>query len=270
MSRNWTAIRTVIAKDLRAVRRSKSITIPMISVPAVLLIVLPIGMGIFATSAPTEQMESALSSPIVREIVKPILELPSRERLVVLILGYMLSPLLLVIPLMVSAVLAADSFAGEKERRTLEGLLLLPIDDRDLFIAKVLGAFLPAVAITWICAVFYALICNAIAWPTLGRPFLPFTQWTITMLWVAPAVALLALGLLVIVSSKAKTTQEANQLGGAVILPLVFVAAAQSSGLMLAPVIGVLIAGAFVWALALGLITFNSRRFTRDRLASRA
>ena len=90
------------------------------------------------------------------------------------------------------------------------------------------------------------------------------------MLWVAPAVALLALGLLVIVSSKAKTTQEANQLGGAVILPLVFVAAAQSSGLMLAPVIGVLIAGAFVWALALGLITFNSRRFTRDRLASRA
>lgn len=242
----------------------------MISVPAVLLIVLPIGMGIFARSAPPEQMDAALESPLVKSIVQDILELPSRERLVVLVLGYLLSPLLLVIPLMVSAVLAADAFAGEKERRTLEGLLLLPIEDRDLFIAKVLGAFIPAVAITWISAVLYAVICNAIAWPVLERPFLPFTQWAVTMLWVAPAVALLALGLLVIVSSRAKTTQEANQLGGAVILPLVFAAAAQSSGLMLAPLVGVLVVGLFVWAAALGLIVFNARRFTRDRLASRA
>lgn len=270
MRPDWNTIRTVIAKDIRAVRRSKSIMIPMFSVPAVLLVALPIGMGLFARTAPSEQMDSALNSPIVREIVKPILELPSRERLIVLVLGYMLSPLLLVIPLMVSAVLAADAFAGEKERRTLEGLLLLPIEDRDLFIAKVLGSFIPAVVITWGSAVLYAIICNAIAWPVLGRPFLPFTQWTLTMLWVAPAVALLALGLLVIVSSRAKTTQEANQLGGAVILPLVFGAAAQSSGLLLAPVPVVLIVGAIVWAISLGLVYFNARRFTRDRLASRS
>ena len=67
-----------------------------------------------------------------------------------LVLGYLLSPLLLVIPLMVSAVLAADAFAGEKERRTLEVVLHLPITDRDLFLAKVLTALLPAVAITWV------------------------------------------------------------------------------------------------------------------------
>ena len=59
------------------------------------------------------------------------------------------------------------------------------------------------------------------------------------IVWVAPAVALLALGLLVIVSSVGpSTTQEANQLGGAVILPLIFVAAAQASALLLAPVPG--------------------------------
>ena len=60
-----------------------------------------------------------------------------------LVLGYLLSPLLLVIPLMVSAVLAADAFAGEKERRTLDGLLYLPISDRDLFLAKVLRRLRP-------------------------------------------------------------------------------------------------------------------------------
>ena len=82
-----------------------------------------------------------------------------------LVLGYLMSPLLLVIPLMVSAVLAADAFAGEKERRTLEVVLHLPISDRDLFLAKVLTAFLPAVAITWIGAAIYSAICNLVAWP---------------------------------------------------------------------------------------------------------
>ena len=41
-SRDWAAIRVVVAKDLKAVRRSKAIVLPMIIVPAVLLIVLPV------------------------------------------------------------------------------------------------------------------------------------------------------------------------------------------------------------------------------------
>jgi ABC-type Na+ efflux pump permease subunit len=255
---------------MTAVRRSKSITLPMILVPVILIVVLPLSVGLLARNAPTEQVDSALSSPFVRDLVRPILELPERERLVVLVLGYLLSPLLLVIPLMVSAVLAADAFAGEKERRTLESLLHLPIADRDLFLAKVLGAFLPAVVITWVGSVLYVLLCNAIAWPVLERPFLPFAQFTVMILWVSPAVAALALGLLVIVSSRARTTQEANQLGGAVILPLIFIAAAQASALLLAPVLGVVAVGLVIWAISLTLIFTNAKRFTRDRLASAA
>jgi ABC-type Na+ efflux pump permease subunit len=267
---DWSAITLVIRKDLTAVSRSKAITLPMILVPVLLIVVLPISVGFLARRAPTDQIDAALNSPLVRDLVQPILDLPQRERIVVLVLGYLLSPLLLVIPLMVSAVLAADAFAGEKERRTLESLLHLPIADRDLFVAKVLSAFLPAVAITWIGSVLYVLICNAIAWPVLERPFLPFAQFTITILWVGPAVAALALGLLVVVSSRARTTQEANQLGGAVILPLIFVAAAQASALMLAPIVGVLAVGALIWGVALTLIVVNARRFTRDRLAAAA
>ncbi len=265
---NWAAIRTVVAKDMRAVRRSKAIVLPMVLVPSLLLLVMPISIGLFARSAPTDQVTTALRSPLVQNLVEPILALPQREQIVVLVLGYLLSPLLLVIPLMVSAVLAADGFAGEKERRTLESLLHLPISDRDLFVAKVLGAFGPAVAITWVGSLVYLVVSNIVAWPVMGRPFLPFAQWAVMMIWVAPAIALLALGLLVIVSSKAKTTQEANQLGGAVILPLIFLAAAQASTLLLVPVPMVLVAGLLIWAVALGLVIVNARRFTRDRLAS--
>ena len=140
--------------------------------------------------------------------------------------------------------------------------------DRDLFLAKVLVGLIPAVAITWAGAALYAVLANAMAWSILERPFLPFAQWTVVIVWVAPAVALLALGLLVIVSSRARTTQEANQLGGAVILPLIFVAASQASALLLAPVAGVVAVGAVIWAAALALVAVNARRFTRDRLAA--
>lgn len=267
---DWSSIGTVIRKDLTAVKRSKPIMLPMIIVPTLLIVILPVALGLLAGSVPVDQAENALNSPVLRNLVDPILGLPQEERLVVLVLGYLLSPLLLVIPLMVSAVLAADAFAGEKERRTLEALLHLPIADRDLFLAKVLGAYLPSLALSWGGAVLYTIIANLVAWPVLGRVFLPFSQWVVMILWVSPAVAALALGLLVIVSSRAKTTQEANQLGGAVILPLIFAAATQASALLLAPPVLVIAGGAAVWAIAIGLITYNGRRFTRDRLATAA
>jgi len=266
--RDWSAILLVMRKDLTAVRRSKAIMVPMTLVPLILLVGLPIGLGLFARNAPTDTVTNALSSPLVKNLVKPILDLPAREQIVVLVLGYILSPLLLVIPLMVSAALAADAFAGEKERRTLEGLLYLPITDRDLFLAKVLSAFVPALAITWGGAIVYAIVSDVVAWPVLHRVFVPFSQWTVVMVWVAPAVALLALGLLVIVSGRSKTTQEANQLGVVVILPLIFLAAGQSSALLLAPVPAVIAFGAVMWGLGLLLVAINGRRFTRDRLAT--
>lgn len=264
------AVRTIVGRDLRAVRRSKAIVLPMILVPAVLLLALPFGIGLIARSVPTDQVGNALSSPLVSGLADPILSLPEKEQLIVLVLGYLLPPLLLVIPLMVSAVLAADTFAGEKERRTLEVVLHLPISDRDLFVAKVLSAFIPAVIITWIGAVVFAIVGNAVAWPVMGRIFLPYSQFFLMVVWVGPAVALLSLGLLVVVSSRAKTTQEANQLGGAVILPLIFLAAAQASAMLLLPPLGVIGVGTVLWVLAGALLWLNSRRFTRDRLASRS
>jgi ABC-2 type transport system permease protein len=69
------------------------------------------------------------------------------------------------------------------------------------------------------------------------------------------------------VSARARTAQEANQLGGAVILPLIFAAVAQSTGLLLVSLPIAIGIGAVVWALALLLLARGAARFTRDRLA---
>jgi ABC-2 type transport system permease protein len=264
---DWRAIRVLAARDLLAVRRSKAVMLPMLLVPTLLLVVLPVVLAIAANRSDTSAIGRFVESlpPTLRG---PIEGLPEHERIIVLVHGHLLAPLFLIVPLMVSAVIAADAFAGEKERRSIESLLYLPVCDRDLFIAKVLAALGPAVAISWVGFGLYALVSNLTAWPIMHRVFVPTALWMVVILWVAPAVALLGLAVMVRVSARATTTQEANQLGGAVILPLIFLALGQSTGLLLLDLPVAIGVGLAVWLVALLLTVNGARRFARDRLAS--
>jgi ABC-type Na+ efflux pump permease subunit len=263
---DWGAMRAVIAKDLVAVKRSKLIMIPMIAVPALLLVVLPLVLGLFAHTASPDEVGAAVER-LGASLPAHFDDMPPEELVFEVVLGFLLAPLFLIVPLMVSAVLAADAFAGEKERKTLEGLMHLPIGDRDLFVAKVIGAFVPAVLISWIGFVCFAVIANGVAWPAMHRIFVPTRLWAVMILWVAPAVAMFGLGVMVRVSARAKTTQEATQLGGAVILPLIFLALGQASGILLLDIIVGILIGLFAWVVALVLVWRGANRFTRERLA---
>lgn len=264
---DWPAIRALAARDLLAVRRSKAVMLPMLLVPALLLIVLPIVLAIAAGRSDPGGIGRFVES-LPENLSAPIIDLPEHERIIVLVHGHLLAPLFLIVPLMVSAVIAADAFAGEKERRSIESLLYLPVSDRDLFLAKIIASLVPAVAISWIGFALYALVSNVSAWPVMHRVFLPTPLWMVVILWVAPAVALLGLGVMVRVSARATTTQEANQLGGAVILPLIFLALGQSTGLLLLDLPVAMAVGLAVWLVALLLTANGARRFARDRLAA--
>ncbi len=262
------AIRAVMWKDLTAVKRSKAVVLPMLLVPLLLFVMLPGAVGL-AARAVTEVNVDGFLGRLPGNVAAPIRELPEREQLVVLVNGYLLAPLFLIVPLMVSVVLAADAFAGEKERKTIEGLLHLPISDRDLFLAKLLGAFIPAVVVSWVGFLCFALVTNTIAWPVMHRVFVPTRLWGVMILWVAPAVAALGLGVMVRVSARARTSQEANQLGGAVILPLIFIALGQATGLLLVALPVALTVGAVLWLVAAWLVHGGITKFSRDRIALR-
>jgi ABC-type Na+ efflux pump permease subunit len=266
MSTRVDAVRAIAAKDFTAVRRSKGVVLPMLMVPFLLLVILPLGVGLAARNAHPPDVSSMLRA-LPGGLARPILTLPRRERLVVLVDGYLLAPLFLIVPLMLAAVLAADAFAGEKERKTIESLLHQPVPDRDLFFAKLIGAYLPAVAISWVGFVCFSFVVNITAWPVAHHLIVPTKLWAVVIFWVAPAVAALGLGVMVRVSARANSTQEANQLGGAVILPLIFLAVGQSTGLLLVTLPIAIAIGAVVWLVALFLILRGAQRFTRDRMA---
>jgi ABC-2 type transport system permease protein len=265
---DWTMIRALLAKDISAARRSKAVVIPMLVVPFVLLVGLPTGIGLFARTGTAPDL-SGLMSHLPTSMAQDLQSLPQRQQLIELVLGYLIAPLFLIVPMMISSALAADTFAGEKERRTLESLLHLPVEERDLYVSKVLFAFLPTVAASWIGFTLFAVSANVVAWPVMGRLFVPTWRWIGLIGFMAPAVAALGLGVMVRVSARARTTQEANQLGGAVIMPLILASVGQTSGLLMMPPYWIFVAGGVVWVLALLLIRGGLVRFTRDRVASR-
>ena len=261
----WGAIRAIVVRDLTAVRRAKAVFLPMIFVPVLLLIVLPLVIGLAARGAGSVDVSPFLDR-LPAHLAQPITTQPPAEQMILLVNGYLLAPLFLIVPLMVSAVLAADAFAGEKERRTLESLLHLPVSDRDLFLAKLLVAFVPALAVSWIGFICFAVVANGVGWSVVHRIFVPTQLWMVMILWVAPAVAA-TYRAQASWDPRAHTAQEANQLGGAVILPLIFLAMGQATGLLLVDLPVAIGIGAGVWLIAGWLIARGATRFTRDRLS---
>ena len=265
--RDWTAVRSIVRRDFMAVRRSKAVLLPMLLVPLLMLVLLPASVGLSANGGSLDP--SFFLQMVPGRLADPVARYPQHEQVVILVLGYLVAPLFLIVPLMVSAVLAGDAFAGEKERKTLETILHLPVRDMDLYVGKLLVGFLPAVAVSWIGFGLFCVTANLAAWPTMHRAFMPTKLWTVMILWIAPAVAAVGLGVMVRVSVRVNNTQEAQQLGGAVVLPLVILAVAQTTALLLSGLWATFIAGAVVWAIAIWLNVRGARSFTRDRMAAR-
>jgi ABC-type Na+ efflux pump permease subunit len=195
--------------------------------------------------------------------------LTEAQTLVVLILVYFFAPLYLILPLMVASVIAADSFAGEKERKTLEALLYTPTTDAELLLGKLLSAWVPALAVAWGCFAVYTIVANIAAWPTMGRIFFPNAMWIALALWVAPAVAGLGLGVTVLISARAQSFQEAYQMGAVVVLPILLLVVGQATGVIYFSIWPVLLLGLVFWLIDAALLWLGRRTFRRSELASR-
>ncbi len=264
----------VARRDLSVVFRSSAVLLPLIIVPLVLLVVLPAAVGLMARFGADALLRSGDLETLLRNLPPPMLRsvagLEPVGQVVVGFLAYLFAPMFLILPLMVASVIAADSFAGEKERKTLEAVLYTPTTDLELFTGKLLAAFVPALAVTLAGLVLYATVADVAAYPYVHRLLLPNTLWMVLTLWVSPAVAGLGLGLTVVVSARVSSFQEAYQLGGVVVLPIVALVAGQAAGVLYLDVPLALLVGLGVWLLDVVLIRVGLRRFGRDTLASGA
>ena len=270
---NWRAIRAIMRKDLRQVMQNRMVWLPMIILPLVIQNVLPLVMVFLPTITSSLDAEFDDLRPLLDGLPGPIRAtlagLTTAKQWIILVANHMFAPMFLIVPLMVSSIMAADSFAGEKERKTLEGLFFTPISDMELFVAKVLTAFVPAQVIGVGSFLLYGVTVNLLGYSTIGRVFFPSALWWPLVLWLGPAVSALGLGTTVLISSRAKTFMQAQQVSGILVLPIVFLMVAQSAGIVLLSASLSILLGLLIWPVALGLIWVGAKTFSRDTFITR-
>jgi ABC-2 type transport system permease protein len=263
---NARAILAIIRRDLLIASKNKMVILSTIVLTIVFFVVLPWLTAFIPLLGDSLQGMEKVLKYLPAGLQKEFSGLSMTQTMTVYILKYMLAPFFLMLPLMVASTIAADSFAGEKERKTLEALLYTPTTDQELFVSKALSGWLAAVVIALAGFVLYVVMANAAAWSQMQRIFFPDAMWVVLILWVVPAIAGLGVAVMVLASAKAQSFQDANQAGAIVVLPLLALFYAQVGGVIYFNVVVVMLIGAVIWALTALLFWLGSHRFQRNRL----
>ena len=271
---NWRTIKTIAGKDIKEATQNKSVWLPILIVPLIFVVLLPVGMTLaIGSSAATEanplnDPDFAMFMERMPQFLSDLIEgLDSAQSgIVLLLLGYLFAPFFLIMPLMFSTVIASESFAGERERKTIEALLYTPATDTELFLGKVLAALAPALLITWGGFLAYSVVVNVAAYSVMGRIWFPLPSWYPLILWVSPAISLLGIAVTVLISGKVQTFMGAYQSSGSLVLLVLALLAGQATGVLYLSVPVVLLIGLVLFLVDAVLMYYAIRTFNRDRL----
>jgi ABC-2 type transport system permease protein len=264
----------VFMKDWKEVRRNWQIILPVVTIPIVFSVFLPLVTLLIpylagASGSSTGGFESLINN-LPSQVQLEMAGMTEQQRTIYMIALYFFAPFFLIIPLMASSVLASDSFAGEKERKTIEALLATPISDSELFLGKTLLSFIPAMAVTVLAFTLYSIIVNAISFSVFnGEMLLPNLVWIMLIFGVAPTIALAGIGLTVIISARVKGAREAQQISALLLVPIFVLLFGQASGaVVLGPLVVAALIGVFI-VIDVLVIYLGVKLFHREEILSR-
>jgi ABC-2 type transport system permease protein len=177
--------------------------------------------------------------------------------------------LFMMLPLAIPVAISAYSIVGEKTTRCLEPLLATPITTIELILGKGLAAAVPAIAATWAGFGIFAivarfLVANSVVYARIVDP-----MWLIAVIVVGPLMAVAAVNVSIIVSSRVSDPRTAEQVSMVVILPLLGLFFGQMAGLFLLDTRFIL-ATAVVLVLAdIGLVYLGVGMFQRETILTK-
>ncbi|HME51007.1 MAG TPA: ABC transporter permease subunit [Candidatus Lokiarchaeia archaeon] len=237
-------------KDWHEIRSNRQVLLPMILMPVIFAVVYPlliVGGPLSDPSSIIGQFGSILNylNYMVGDIIRPIF---------------------VMIPMLVTLAIAADSWAGEKERKTAESILLLPLTDTELFVAKVLASFIPGLIITWISGAILSTIVDSLTYSLLGFLYMPNVSWLFILFVLSPVLSFFTIYIDVWVSYRARDTKSAQQIGGTVMV--IFIAVLVSGFLGVIELVLLILTACFA-VLDVIMIYFSPRVFSRENIIAK-
>lgn len=223
-------ITAIIKKDIMGITSNHRMFVTLLVVPIVLTIFVP---TIFILAVRFVPAESADFQKLLALL--PLAEQSEdiSESILRLLSNNILPTFFMLIPIMAASVMAACSFVGEKEKRTLETLLYCPLSLKQIFRAKVLAAFLLSMLVSAISFVVMFIVLEAETCLLAGFFLVPDIKWLLILLLVAPAISLIAITLIVKASAKAQSVEDAQQGAVFLIFPIIMLLVGQFTGVLL-------------------------------------
>jgi len=267
----WSKAVLVFKKDVGEVARNWEVMAPMIILPVILTVLIPVIVTLVPDSVNGPNNANLVDSmlPNLPAAVKEMLSaFPEGLQMTYIMLVYFFAPFFLIIPLMVAGVIASDSFAGEKERKTIEALLAAPFTDGELLIGKILASFAPAMGATLISFTLYTVMVDALTVRRFGFLLLPNLTWVVMILFLAPAASLLGIGATVIISSRVKGFREAQQLSALLVVPVLALLIGQAVGFLIMGPVTLVVLTVLVLVVDAALFGVGVSLFNRERILS--
>jgi ABC-type Na+ efflux pump permease subunit len=267
---NRQRVRALMRKDWLELARNKQAVAPLVIIPLLFAVIIPTAIIVLGNNALLTSSINGLRGFLdnLPDRVIPA-GFSTAQTVVYGVIVYFMAPFFLIIPVMVASITASSSFVGEKERRTIEGLLYTPITDRELVLAKVLVSVIPSVLLTWASFLIYTVLVNALGAPLMGGLFFPTWTWAVIILAMVPLVAFLATCLIVAISGRSTSMQDAQGSAVLIILPVIALVVGQATGLLLFDISIALLASAILLMIDVAVFTVVVGRFQRERIVMR-
>ena len=142
-------------------------------------------------------------------------------------------PFFLLIPLLISGIITSDSFAGERERNTLESLMSAPVRNHEVLFGKVLTPVFPALIVTWASFALLTWAVSRLVNPHFLSPVFPDRVWILSMVLVVPLFLAGTVVAEILISMRASSVKAASALNMLLSLPVLLLMLFQSTGFVL-------------------------------------
>ncbi len=254
-------IKTIIDKEWAEVFKNKLVLFSVIFLPLLLTAMPLITLYTTQSLTPEEFVSNGTPDQFFGDLCTGLSEADCTQVYLLNIFTLMF----MILPVMIPVTIAAYSIVGEKSTRSLEPLLATPITTAELIIGKAVAAVIPAVIVTWLSFAIYLLgarlMTNATVFAQLVAP-----MWLLAVFLVGPLLAVMAVCAAMMISSRVTDPRTAEQLSGAVVLPIILLMMGQSFGLFLLSSELVLVAAVVLLLLDIVLVYLTIKLFRRETI----
>ncbi len=152
----------IFRKELDEVVRSKYVLFSIIGLPLLFSIFIPAMSILPLMATDSEEFESEgddMGFLVNYSFTSDWDELTELQQFFIVMVEFSIF-IFLMLPMILPTVIAADSFSGEKDRGTVEGMVAAPVSDSEIYLGKISGALIPTTFSTWFAAIPFVIMVN--------------------------------------------------------------------------------------------------------------